>query len=265
MYKLVLIICFSPSICFSLSSVKSFRNNRLFQLSGTVTTPTGDNLEPAYYERDLYRVLGVAKNATRTELRDAYWVIASQNHPDRNKTQRALEIFRNSSYAYKVLGKDPQTRKEYDESMQTKEFVDIMREVGNEIVVPLTMDVAVPLLNMTFNVIGSVAVPFFRNVFEQSSAIIAAATQETDVNNNDNNMDYLSKTAQNVAFASSFIRSKQKVRAVKEKLDKVNNELTNTIYELEEAKQKETDAITRKVMLTNISLTLEMRAKETSR
>ena len=124
MYKFLLVLGIFPFFCSSFQSIKRLRNQRLFSVSATGTTPTGDNLEPAFYERDLYRVLGVAKNASRTELRDAYWVIASQNHPDRNKSQSALEIFRNSSYAYKVLGKDPQTRKEYDESMQTKEFVD---------------------------------------------------------------------------------------------------------------------------------------------
>jgi len=56
--------------------------------------PTSESIDKAVYAKDPYKVLGVSRNASKKELRDAYWALAFQNHPDRNKTQAALEIFR---------------------------------------------------------------------------------------------------------------------------------------------------------------------------
>eukprot|EP01041_Mallomonas_annulata_P001602 gene1602-3094_t len=262
-------IALSWIIIFSLSS--SFQYNRLKHSFGRVlhrlatVTPTEDTIDPASYTKDLYKVLGVLPNASRTELRDAYWSIASQNHPDRNKSQPALEIFRNASYAYKILGKDPKLRREYDSSLQTKQFVEVMREVGSEIVYPLTMDVAVPLINMTFKSIGAVAIPFFRDAFEQSSAIFSAATKEIETGDDESGFDYISKAAQNAVQARQYVGAKQNVRRAQEQLDKIADDLMKTSRLLEDAKVKEIDAMAIKLKQLNASSAIDTQLQNVTR
>lgn len=73
------------------------------RLLKTTVSPT-ETVLPATYESDLYRVLGVSRDSPRGEIKDAYLKIVFQNHPDRNKTEEALHIFRNATYAYQILG-----------------------------------------------------------------------------------------------------------------------------------------------------------------
>lgn len=49
------------------------------------TNTNKEVIEPAIYNTDFYGVLGITKNASRIEVKNAYWGIASRNHPDRNK------------------------------------------------------------------------------------------------------------------------------------------------------------------------------------
>eukprot|EP01035_Chromulina_nebulosa_P021659 gene21659-28027_t len=126
---------------------------------------------PSVYREDLYAVLSVPRNASKDDLRIAYWSIAARNHPDRNQSIEALELFRNASYAYQILGRDNKTRKEYDSKYQTKVYLDAIEDVGNGLIIPLAMEVAVPLINMSVQAIGSIAVPLIKDTFEQSNAI----------------------------------------------------------------------------------------------
>jgi curved DNA-binding protein len=66
--------------------------------------------------KDYYRILGVPKNASDTEIKKAYRKLAMQYHPDRNpgKEKWANEKFKEINEAYGVLG-DPQKRKQYDQ------------------------------------------------------------------------------------------------------------------------------------------------------
>lgn len=65
--------------------------------------------------RDLYEVLGVAREANDAEIKKAYRRLAMQFHPDRNPNDpAAAEKFKEASSAYKVLS-DPQTRQRYDQ------------------------------------------------------------------------------------------------------------------------------------------------------
>lgn len=84
-------------------------------------------------------------------------------------------IFRNASYAYAVLAKNPKQKSAYDAKYNTNFYLNIIGEVGNEVIRPLAMDVAIPLLNLTMQSIGSFAVPLFRDAFEQSSVAFQAA------------------------------------------------------------------------------------------
>ncbi|MGK5629943.1 molecular chaperone DnaJ [Streptomyces sp. URMC 123] len=67
-------------------------------------------------EKDLYKVLGVPKDATEAEIKKAYRKLAREFHPDANKGDTAAEErFKEISEANDVLA-DPKRRKEYDEA-----------------------------------------------------------------------------------------------------------------------------------------------------
>src|ERR671918_17856 len=63
---------------------------------------------------DLYRELGVSKNASAEDIKKAYRKLARQYHPDRNPGDSAAEEkFKDVQAAYDVLG-DPEKRKQHD-------------------------------------------------------------------------------------------------------------------------------------------------------
>ncbi len=63
--------------------------------------------------RDYYEILGVSRNATQDEIKNAYRKLALQYHPDRNKSPDAEGKFKEMSEAYAVLS-DQEKRKQYD-------------------------------------------------------------------------------------------------------------------------------------------------------
>ena len=68
-----------------------------------------------WFEKDYYGVLGVAKNASASEIKKAYRKLAQQFHPDANPgNDDAEERFKEISAAYDVLG-DEEKRKSYDQ------------------------------------------------------------------------------------------------------------------------------------------------------
>ena len=64
-------------------------------------------------KKDYYEVLGVQRDASKDEIKDAYRKLAMQFHPDRNKDAGAEERFKEISEAYAVLS-DDQKRQQYD-------------------------------------------------------------------------------------------------------------------------------------------------------
>src|SRR5512136_255041 len=63
---------------------------------------------------DYYRLLGVSKSATETEIKKAYRKLALQYHPDRNPGDKgAEEKFKKINEAYAVLS-DKEKRAQYD-------------------------------------------------------------------------------------------------------------------------------------------------------
>src|SRR5512139_1561909 len=63
---------------------------------------------------DYYRLLGVSKSATETEIKKAYRKLALQHHPDRNPGDKgAEEKFKKINEAYAVLS-DKEKRAQYD-------------------------------------------------------------------------------------------------------------------------------------------------------
>jgi molecular chaperone DnaJ len=64
-------------------------------------------------KRDFYDVLGVQRNATKDEVRDAFRKLAFKYHPDRNKAPEAQDRFKEISEAYAILS-DDEKRRQYD-------------------------------------------------------------------------------------------------------------------------------------------------------
>jgi len=65
-----------------------------------------------WFEKDYYKVLGVASTATEDQIRRAYRKLAKQYHPDAHPGSE--DRFKEISAAYDVLGDGPK-RKQYDE------------------------------------------------------------------------------------------------------------------------------------------------------
>jgi molecular chaperone DnaJ len=65
-------------------------------------------------DKDFYKILGVAKDASDADIKKAYRKLARQHHPDRNSGDTASERkFKDISEAYSVLS-DPEERQQYD-------------------------------------------------------------------------------------------------------------------------------------------------------
>lgn len=67
-------------------------------------------------KRDLYEILGVAKNASEEDIKKAYRKLAMKHHPDRNQgdeAKAAEEKFKEAKFAYETLT-DASKREAYD-------------------------------------------------------------------------------------------------------------------------------------------------------
>lgn len=66
--------------------------------------------------RDYYQILGIKRDASKKEIRQAYRRLARKNHPDVNPgDKRAEEGFKEINNAYEILS-DPEKRIKYDRS-----------------------------------------------------------------------------------------------------------------------------------------------------
>jgi len=94
-------------------------------------------------KRDYYEILGIPRNASREQVKDAYRKLALQYHPDRNKSPDAEEKFKEISEAFAVLS-DDEKRTQYDQFghagidqrytwediFRTTDFESIFRDLG---------------------------------------------------------------------------------------------------------------------------------------
>ena len=72
--------------------------------------------------RDYYAVLGVLRDATAEEIRQAYLTAAQRLHPDKNKAAGETELFLEVQQAYEVLS-NAKRRKAYDATLPKEEIV----------------------------------------------------------------------------------------------------------------------------------------------
>ena len=63
--------------------------------------------------KDYYNILGVPKNASQTQIKEAYRKLVLKNHPDINKSDEAKTRMQDINEAYAVLGNE-EKRKQYD-------------------------------------------------------------------------------------------------------------------------------------------------------
>jgi hypothetical protein len=68
---------------------------------------------PRTYDKDPYAILGVPLTATSSQIKQAYYRLARQYHPDLNKDPRASERMKDINWANDILS-DPQERAQYD-------------------------------------------------------------------------------------------------------------------------------------------------------
>ena len=67
-----------------------------------------------WVDKDFYKILGVAKDASDADIKKAYRKLAREHHPDTNAGNTASEKkFKDISEAYSVLS-DPEERQQYD-------------------------------------------------------------------------------------------------------------------------------------------------------
>lgn len=68
--------------------------------------------------KDFYKILGVSKDASQSQIKKAYRKLARDNHPDSHPdNKQAEDRFKEVSEAYAVLS-NPEKRKEYDEQQE---------------------------------------------------------------------------------------------------------------------------------------------------
>ena len=67
-------------------------------------------------QTDWYSVLGVKFNAEQKEIKDNFYKLSKEFHPDLNKDETSLLKFKEIAEAYETLS-NPERRKEYDQTM----------------------------------------------------------------------------------------------------------------------------------------------------
>ena len=76
-----------------------------------------------WLEKDFYATLGLAKEASASEIKKAFRKLARESHPDNNPEDPAAEArFKEINEAYETLS-DPEQRKEYDHVREMGYFV----------------------------------------------------------------------------------------------------------------------------------------------
>ena len=82
--------------------------------------------------KDYYRILGVSKNATERDIKQAYRRLARQYHPDVNPNDKSAEAkFKEVNAAFEVLS-DKDKRKKYDRYGDKWQYADQFAQASQQ-------------------------------------------------------------------------------------------------------------------------------------
>ena len=82
--------------------------------------------------KDYYQILGVTRNASEKEIKQAYRRLARKHHPDLNPNDKSAEAkFKEINAAYEVLS-DPGKRKKYDQFGDQWEYAEQFAKSGGQ-------------------------------------------------------------------------------------------------------------------------------------
>lgn len=73
-------------------------------------------------DKDYYKIMGLANNASEKDIKIAYRKLARKYHPDISKEPDAEARFKEMGEAYEVL-KDPSKRAQYDQELKNRDFL----------------------------------------------------------------------------------------------------------------------------------------------
>jgi len=82
--------------------------------------------------KDYYAILGLSKNATEKDIKQAYRKLARKYHPDVNPGDKSAEArFKEMNQAHEVLS-DPEKRKKYDQFGENWQYADQFARAGGQ-------------------------------------------------------------------------------------------------------------------------------------
>ena len=82
--------------------------------------------------KDYYAILGLSKNATEKDIKQAYRKLARKYHPDVNPGDKSAEArFKEMNQAHEVLS-DPEKRKKYDQFGENWQYADQFPRAGGQ-------------------------------------------------------------------------------------------------------------------------------------
>jgi molecular chaperone DnaJ len=83
-------------------------------------------------KKDYYQILGVSRNASEKEVKQAYRRLARKHHPDLNPNDKSAEAkFKEINAAYEVLS-NPEKRKKYDQFGDQWEYAEQFAKAGGQ-------------------------------------------------------------------------------------------------------------------------------------
>ncbi|KAK4581466.1 hypothetical protein RGQ29_024913 [Quercus rubra] len=110
---------FFDSIASSPSRSRSRSQHQRYRRWGPVVVSSSSRAA----EQELYTVLGISPNASSSDVKRAYRLLARKYHPDVSKDSKAGEVFKSIRHAYEVLSNEA-TRTQYDQELKFHEDTD---------------------------------------------------------------------------------------------------------------------------------------------
>ena len=201
------------------------------------SSSSAPDIEPTYYVTDLYGVLGVPRNSSTPELRKAYMKIAFENHPDRNNSAEALNLFRNATFAYQTF-KDPQTRRKYDNRDKTEAALSAFEDIIT-VAVPIASLILHSSIDLTTKAISSYASAVTNAGFD--AVAVLAKDEPADAGSIHSSMDGIGRRFKRVSYSfivSNMEKRKEDLRVRVENNEEAISKTEKQIAKLEQSKEQ---------------------------